>query len=92
MINNCPCTDCICVPVCQNKTWAELVTSCTFICEYFRDHEITIKDNGNRMINITPLNQSYRVTKGISGLITWASVGTGSDHVVGFYPAEEGYK
>lgn len=92
MIDNCPCTDCICVPVCQNKTWAGLITSCIFISKYFQDHEATIKDNGNRMININPLNQSYRVTKGINGFTTWASVDTGSDHVVAFYRAGEGYK
>jgi len=86
MICECPCTDCICVPVCQNKTWAELVTSCIFICEYFRDHEKDIQNNGVKIINIVPINQSYRVAKGINGLITWFTVGSNFDRIAGFYP------
>ena len=67
----CPCENCICVPVCQNKEWSHLVLSCSLICEYFRRYEMKIISNDKIDIDLVPLKQYYRLSKSINGMLTY---------------------
>lgn len=68
---NCPCYDCICVPICQNKDWIRLIKSCALICEYFREYELNIPRNHHLDVDIIPLKQHYRLSKSVNGMITY---------------------
>ncbi len=86
MKNKCPCVNCVCVPICQNKMWSDLITSCVFIAEYFRELESNIPPNHSANVDLDSLNQSYRICKTINGTITWSVFHNGVARVTSFYP------
>ena len=88
-MNICPCYDCICVPVCQNKEWTILVQSCFLICEFFRRYEMEIIPNGKIDIDLIPLKQSYRLSKTSNGTITYGVRRGRIDNIVAFKPREQ---
>jgi hypothetical protein len=36
-MHNCPCKDCICVPVCRHKQYSALIFGCTLLQKYLRN-------------------------------------------------------
>lgn len=36
---NCPCYDCICIPICRHKTYTHLFGDCSMITSYVADND-----------------------------------------------------
>ena len=48
-MNNCPCKDCICVPMCQSKHYADLVFDCSLIWNYLAEPLTPTQRNNGRL-------------------------------------------
>ena len=42
---NCPCENCVCLPVCRHKEYYNLFKNCSLIKEYIPDYNIIYKRN-----------------------------------------------
>ena len=72
-----PCKDCICIAICRNKIFGQLIRDCEPIRVYFVGVESKIKsiDCGNHYYtHIKELGQTYCLMKRNSGLVHWSIV------------------
>lgn len=50
-ISKCPCTDCICLPMCRYKGFNELVDDCKIVLGFLYHH--SVRTDGNRHRNFS---------------------------------------
>ena len=67
-MEECPCIDCICIPVCRHRSFSEIIRNCSIVCEYENTH---MERNGEEYFIsllemervLKPTNWSYKGKK-----------------------------
>ena len=71
MENECPCIECLCIPICKPKTTIEVVRRCSLFNKFANDVMAQIPRDSYRVLQVYGLERTYEITKKINGECTW---------------------
>ena len=57
----CPCEECICIPICRNRHLEKSIEKCKLLYDYIESNSRRYKPNGLRLTNSTTLDQVNKV-------------------------------
>ena len=67
-----PCDDnCICVPICRNKTWSRMINECKLMMKLLLQMENELPRNQGNQVHIFSMGRTYTISKDENGVVTW---------------------
>ena len=58
-----PCKNCVCIPICKNKKWFEVLKDCSLLSSYFYDKfgDLDISELKSNKVVIREIHKTYFV-------------------------------